>query len=377
MEVTQSSLTTNPNDYIHERMMVPLLGIVLSVNASDSEQNITRTTVHKGYLHQADVFIVNDGADRHFMLPGVVIPSKGASGIDNYHEELPSPCTQLLNGNPFEGVFADVSVDQLDGDWCVVQFIGGSINQPYMSSWWPHRGNRSDPATFGEGLFLPQGLRFFKRYAGAKMTITSDGSLYIDTNESGSSIQGSATGPARKNSERGGDIQIDVKQSKKFEINFNTPLLSNPSVPSLSQPNPAPDQPTQTRADTATRAKLTKNDIDLLAQINFLLTSGTLIKLFAKSGSALLLQSGQALLAGNVGLGGTLDASGNVTTPATSPVVLGDAMTTKFNSMVQVLNDLIIAYNAHVGAHNAPVSTFNEVAPTMGATELSGTVTVR
>lgn len=287
--VFQSGVGFNEGFYANNRLFHHFLGVILQVYQSDHPlnrggvQNASQRSPH----WEAEVFILNDTLDSSFRIPNVVIPPQGASGVDNYHEELPRGCSIMQDGSQYRSNLGGIDPEKLDGDMCVVGFIGGSIDQPYMICWWPHHGNLLDSATAGfpvtdgtsgelkDSKVLNQGRRLFKRYQGAKLTITDKGSLFIDTNESGSSMESSNNQFTRKTNDEGGDIQVDVKKNRKFEINFN-PIVPLPkSEPSLSQKNPPDSGNDGTRSDDQTAVNLTQDQISLIA--------GKVVEILAKT----------------------------------------------------------------------------------------------
>jgi hypothetical protein len=260
----QTGLQSRPEDYNHQHIAFPVVGIVLNVYTSDHPLNGDAKTKNdfRGSHHEADVLVVNDGRSALWLLPGVVILPPGASGADNYHEELPRPAVRMLDGTQYNNDLNDIDISKIDADWCVVGFIGGSINQPFMMNWWPHPYNTYDPATSDAPSkgYLQQGARMFKRIQGTKLTVTDKGSVFVSTAEANSKIGTKA--PGRVKSDDGGDIQIDVKKNRRFEINFNDPV-DNPDEPSLPQANPP--QGKRTRSDDQSRVSLDKDYLNLIS----------------------------------------------------------------------------------------------------------------
>lgn len=264
--VTQSCHTVNRGDYSSEGgMLGHFLGVVLRVYSSDDTGNKCANlyTNTRGPRTEADVMIVNDGIDSPWPVPNVVILPHGACGIDNFHEELPRGSEFLIDGTRWDGNMS-VDAEKLSGDWCLVSFIGGVLTQPVMTHWFPHPSNRYDPATQGvTGDTLIQGRRLFKRYAGARMTVTSKGSVFLDTNESHSLISAADEGAKRQKREDGGDVVINVKPARKLEVNFNR-SVPDPDEPSLPQPNP--EQGQFARSTDNTIVRFTQNEIELIAK---------------------------------------------------------------------------------------------------------------
>lgn len=96
---------------------------------------------------------------------------------------------------------------------CLIQFIGGSIHQPVMVSWWPHPNNFRDPCKGSRAQ------RIARRFKGMRSVVTSKGSILVDTAESNHPLNESGT--ARTENEDGGDIRVTVKRGRELEVNFN------------------------------------------------------------------------------------------------------------------------------------------------------------
>lgn len=264
--VMQSSLTTNYARQVSEGGATQLfLGIVLNIRDSDAENNKSagETNEQRGYRTEAEILVINDGGDALFPIPDCTVLPPGSCGMDNFHEELPLASDFLIDGTRWDGNM-DVDTDKLVGDRCIVGFIGGNTAQPVMLSWYPHPSNRTDPATQGnqEGT-LVQGRRLLKRYAGTKVTVTSNGSIYVNTNEANALLVPGQAGASRKKRDSGGDIILDIKPGRRLEIDFN-PDVSNPDEPSLPQTNPP--RGSFARSTDNTTVRFTDAEIQLIAK---------------------------------------------------------------------------------------------------------------
>lgn len=263
--IRQSGMNTNIINYAHQHMAYPVLGIVTNVFTSDDPLNSSAKTKQdlRGSHNEAEVLVINNGSSTFSILPRVMICPTSPSGADNFHEELPKPCTNMLDGSPFNSNLQGIDITKLNGDFCIVSFIGGSINMPFISNWWPHPFNRQDSITTNtEAGHLKQGPRYFKRVQGTKVTVTTAGSVFVDTNEANSELK-PGTKIKRKKKDAGGDIQIDIKKERKLEINFNTPVDLPITEPSLPQTNPP--QGERTREDLVTKLLADKDVIKLIA----------------------------------------------------------------------------------------------------------------
>lgn len=283
--VQQSSHDWDPADYRDLDISYPVLGLVLAVYAPDHPQNNSslKNADQRGSYWEADVLILNNGLVGDDIIPHVVIAPNGPTGAWDYCQDIPTPCSQMLDGSEYRGTLSNIDVDKLDGDRCVVQFIGGKYNQPYMSSWYPHPANVTDPSTGGfASRAIDQGTPLRRRYKGVDVTVTPEGNVYIDTNNSGSVIVGQPGGYVREQRDPGGHIQLDVKNTKKVEINFNAPAPDSNLEPSLPQPNPSPAGSfSALRAEDDTKFYMDKDFIQAVAgQVVELLSqaSGAFIK---------------------------------------------------------------------------------------------------
>lgn len=296
--VTQSSHSWDHEDYADHSLNYPVVGIVLSVYPSDHPEN--RSSIEKddqrGSQMEADVYIINDGQEGgHIVIPNVVIQPQGPSGIDDFSDAYPRPTTQLTDGGKYDPSLSELDPDKLDGDRCLVQFIGGDFNQPVMTGWMPHPENRKDPSTgaYAEGT-LRQGRTLRRRYRGLLATITDEGSLFINTNESGSIVKGSEAGVVRELTDLGGDIQVDMKNNRQLEINFNPPVEDPENQPSLIQRNPpATGEATEERTETDTRFYMDKDFIRAVAGQVIEMSSGSTMHFGTQAGATENLVLGQ------------------------------------------------------------------------------------
>ena len=284
--IVSSSDDWEYDHYSDYRVNYPVMGVVLEVVPSDrvDNQSIGDDSLLRGFYWEATVAILNDGVEsKTAPLQHVVIAPNGPSGVDNFSQDLPTPTTGLVDGSDYKGRLTGVDLDKLNGDRCLVQFIGGKYNQPVMTSWMPHPANRRDHSTagFADGS-LDQGRPFLKRRNGVTTTITPDGSIFLDTNNSGSVVQGSQGGYTRSDTAAGGDIQIDVKPSRSLSIDFNDQVFIAEQEPSLIQPNPAPSEV------AATERSVSNTHINIDSD-NFTVAAGYLATLQSIAGSIVLL----------------------------------------------------------------------------------------
>jgi hypothetical protein len=266
--IIQSKDGWNYDDYKDYRMNAPVLGVVLAIYPSDHPTNISARdrADQRGYYWAADVRILNDGLEGTNVIPNVTIPPNGASGVDNFSQDLPKPTSCMLDGSRLTSSMSNVDADNLDGDRCLIQFIGGKYNNAVMTHWMPHPANRQDPSTGGHTFgSIDQGSPTLLRRQGTTLAVSDEGSIFIDTNGANSTIVGKSSGYERVRGDIGGDVQIDVKASSKFEINFNTPVEGE-NEPSLLQTNPPVGEISpEERLDSQTRVYLDKDSILAIA----------------------------------------------------------------------------------------------------------------
>lgn len=260
----QGGLVQQTGDNRHFNITYPVLGVIQSVYFSDDNLNPVANAVQngRGSAIVARVIVLNDGSESPTVLPNVTILPTGSSGHDDYQEEIPKAATGTIDGARFQSDFRDIPPWKLNGDWCVVGFIGGSIHQPVMLNWFPHPGNRKDPATGGFAAeALAQGRRWVKRFQGARLTITSKGTLFVDTSKANNKISDTRT--SREENEEGGDINVTVKKDRKLEINFN-PLVFDENEPDFLWERPEIDKK-GTRDESNSRLIMDKDTIQILA----------------------------------------------------------------------------------------------------------------
>lgn len=349
--IMQSGLSSNPDDYEDERICYPVVGIVLNVRFSDDPTNATAipNSSQRGYVATCDVLVTSSGSDKPWIIPNAIIVPRGRSGIIDFSEDLPRPCSQTIDGSKFatSGV-QDYSL--LDGDYCVVEFIGGALTQPFMVCWWPHPGNNFDPATLGFKLSpkptsgsddpgnLVQGPRTVRRISGTTFAVTPEGSFYMDTSGANEEVTGSSSGVQRKKREVGGDIQIDIKPERKVQFNWN-PVVDLPDdQPSLLQPNP-PSGPQEDRGTDDTAITFNKSLIEAIAgEVIRLITNEKNIEIQAKTKVTVVGEDGDD----SVILGST-------DTSKCDHCVNGETFLEKrFDTFVQAFNDHLKDYKKHI-----------------------------
>jgi len=299
----QQSLAYEPRGLAGTHNVTRLMqGVVIDVFPSDDEQG-NRTSWQSedrhGFHHECSVLIVNDGGSTYMVLPHVIIPPNAPSGMDDYEERLPRPSTRLTTGEALSSGLDQVDPNDLDGDMCVVGFMGGQIDQPFIVSWWPHPRNMYDPATSGlgfpdangEGRALEQHRRYFRRINGVETTITPAGDIILSTSLAGSSIntQGDPENGrfARSNVDDGGSIRLYMKPQSTLEWLWDAQIDGVGAVdnaePSLPQTNPSrPNAGSGSNNKISTYLIANENSFLLKTPTLTTVQAGTSIRLKAK-----------------------------------------------------------------------------------------------
>ena len=258
----QQSMVVDRADYNNLNMSRPMLGIVLDVHLSDSGTTNRIAALYadkRSFVHVASVQIIDDGGPSNFIPPDVIVTPDSRTGVDDYSENLPKGSTCLITGDELNDGHHHIDPHTLDGDMCVVMFMGGRLDSGFITRWWPHTANTFDPATSGEGnpdtsgegTSLNQSGRSFTRINGVEYTVTREGNVYLSTSLGGTKIipgNASSLGRfARTRVAKGGNIRVNVKPTALMEIDFNFQEdgigSGNAHDPSLPQTNPPGSTP--------------------------------------------------------------------------------------------------------------------------------------
>jgi hypothetical protein len=268
-----------------------MLGVILEVRPSDSEENRSAhfSEQRRGYLHEADVLLVGTNVSSNLLLKHVVITPSSLTGLDDYQEHLPRGSSHRVDGEQLNTTLANVDPYDLDGDWCVVGFLGGSLDSPFIVTWWNHPRNTYDAATSGNGnpnrSGVPQSLaqqnRYFKRVNGVEHTITGSGDIYLSTLYSNSDLLfGSETPtpgrwPRAESTEIGGSILVEVKESQTLELAWDHQTdgigVLGRRESELSQSNPSQNISPSLR--DFTYITIDKEKVNLIAPAEFKVSS--------------------------------------------------------------------------------------------------------
>jgi hypothetical protein len=144
----------------------------------------------------------------------------------------------------------------LDGDWCIVGFLGGNVDVPFIVRWWPHpRGydaatsGTQNPNNTAAKAYLEQAGRHFQRVNGVEFVVTKEGDIYLSTYRANSTLTlGSPLTPSEgrfphtTDPDLGGSIKVWVKPTQSLDLDWNTPVnglgVQDLAEPGLPQTNP-------------------------------------------------------------------------------------------------------------------------------------------
>lgn len=175
---------------------------------------------------------------------------------------------------------AGVNPYDLDGDWCVIAYLGGIIDRPFIVRYWPHPRNTRDPATSGmgnpnssgQGQALTQSRRYFRRINGVEYIVNRKGDLYISTALAGSRLRLNSPAEqgrnARLNSAQGGSVRVFIKPSQSVELTFDPPEdgigVLDRADPDLPQSNPRPSAASYSGTRNNTFLKIDKDSAQVI-----------------------------------------------------------------------------------------------------------------
>lgn len=268
--VQQTAMGIPPSRDAVQRPLGPVLGVVLFVRYPDDPDNpaTARTSDVLSAFATAAVLIVDGHAEARGFLRDVLVLPDALTGPDDYAESYPRGCSAFLDldGLPsLPNSPTDIPPEKLDGEWAIIDWLGGHIDRPYIQRWYPHQYNRRDACTSGQNGRLDQRGRSWRRIRGTRFFVGPDGTVVLDTVEANSYLQPTAGGPERKRRDDGGDVRIDMKPTRRLDVNFNEAPAARPDMPSWPQPNPAAPGAVPARPDVFTRVSFSKDEIEMVA----------------------------------------------------------------------------------------------------------------
>ena len=257
--------------------MWPMVGIILSVQPSDSKDNLAAENHpwFRGARHECTVLAATNYGQPDSMFHNVILPPNRHSGFDNFEEDLPRGVSSVVDGKVFDLDLYDVDYTTLDGEWCVLSFIGGNIDHPFVSAWWPHPSNNFDPATSGFGHeeealvqcdLTNNRTRWVRRKNGTILLVNRKGSVYLDTTQADRKIEVKEGKPTVTNSDNGGHVQVDMKKKAQFEINWNEKKDKGPRIGAGSSTEFTVQEETLATPATGTSSAVHDEDLPHLDQ---------------------------------------------------------------------------------------------------------------
>lgn len=172
----------------------PIIGIVLSVHQADDksgnrwyEMLDTQTRESKAPWHECHVWAVHGGMPLSFEIPhAVVMPSGKSSRFGPTEDELPDATEDVPEGSTTQEVTDFLEgrrgIESLSGDWVLLDFIGGLVQQAVVRTWYPN------PFRLGEAGLQSDGARWRIRRKGTETKIDKNGD-YTLTHRHGSFLQ--------------------------------------------------------------------------------------------------------------------------------------------------------------------------------------------
>lgn len=295
--VAQGGLYTDYKDYKQARMDSLMLGVILDVVPIDRDENRSsmQTVDRKGHTHECSVLIMNDGHGSYLSLENVAITPDSPSGLDDFEERLPRGSKGLVSGSEYKADLGGIDPYDLDGDWCIVGFIGGQLRNPFIVRWWPSPRNTFDPASSGHGLegdLLVQDRRYFKRTNGVETVITSKGDIIFSTTFANSVLVPSeepALGRVSRTLDEdvGGSIRLNVKPTQTLEISFNPQDegigIVDAVEPEMPQSNPPPQDPEAADEKPETFIYMDRDQVDFIVTTSVTVTTQDTITLTAEN----------------------------------------------------------------------------------------------
>jgi hypothetical protein len=149
---------------------------LLAKNTEEWYRQTIATTLHTGNRLEARIKVVL-GPDGH-MDSGTYIENVpiciGFGGTQNYGYVVPSP-TSNTGRTGYRGTE--------NGDYCLVQFIGGNWSTPVVTNTWPSPLNTADPPMVREDVFA------YAKMAGTEVVINKQGDFVLDARNANEEVR--------------------------------------------------------------------------------------------------------------------------------------------------------------------------------------------
>lgn len=268
----QQSITVNPEDYTLNKVSGLMLGVVVAVRYCDSDGNKSaqQFTDRRGFRTEVDVLVTQDGRGSNLTLRNVLVSHSMPSGLHNFVEFIPREATKLVSGEDLPSDFTGIDPYDLDGDWCVIGFVGQSMIHPVVVSWVPHFRNLFDPQTSTVNSTLDQKGRYYSRVNGVETIITPSGDIVLSTALSGGKVKyplqvDKGRPKADVPEDEGGSILVQIKESQTLELGFDPPREgegpAGRPMSSLPQTNPPPSKSGESTSKEKAYVKATSESI--------------------------------------------------------------------------------------------------------------------
>ncbi len=307
---------------VGQRMYWPVIGVIVGVRYADDPQNQSRLSLDAatGAMIEASVLVIDDGTDGQWMIPRCAIARSAMSDYHNYAEDSIVSPRDLTSGEPFAFDAQSPSPVLIDGDFCLVQFIGGCVDKAVITARWPHPLNNRDPSTAGREDIgtLDQRGRWVRRINGLTLVISRDGDTWIDANTCGRTLNPQTLALDVDRPAIGGLITLNGKPGKPFTLDFNPPPLQDRTKPWMPQPNP-PTQPDGQRG--------TENTVVTVDESNAVVTAGQKGALYSRGGDD------------------CVDVGGTPEDPPTLHATLAEPLAAAFDTNAGTLAALILSLN--------------------------------
>ena len=194
-DVPSSGLVSS-GDIVKNEIFFPILGVIDAIYYSDDPNNMSNADNNSKSTNVAFNDLLVKGEDDYYQRSVSVTQGTGSriearvkiisgpqgprnsgqimekvpicigfGGVHNYGYVVPTATTNT-------GVRGYTGKE--DGDYCLVQFIGGSWLSPVITSIWPNPLNRKDPPSVTDGGIA------FARVSGTELLIDSEGDLLLD-----------------------------------------------------------------------------------------------------------------------------------------------------------------------------------------------------
>ena len=213
----------------------PVLGIITRVHFADAKSNksqgaqtaesgsndkaildggylksLAEGTNNKGHRLECDVLVVRglEGFTDTPIFRNVPLCS-GFGGVEDFSMVVPKAR---------DNTSAQYEHGKGNGDYCIIQFIGGNIGSPIITAFYPNPVNTEDPPRVIDGKTASF------RFNGVKFYIDDDGNFYMDSRSAGQHVSvGPKSGKVTRSKTIGADGKINVSTKSDIVISAGVP----------------------------------------------------------------------------------------------------------------------------------------------------------